>query len=75
VAVAETGEERTALVSTRGAGPLGCRFVEDASIHVFSFATSSSSRLASAEPLPGMPALLQNSTSSLLSIFKSFASA
>jgi hypothetical protein len=73
--VAETGEESTAFVSTSGAGPLGWRFVEDASIHVFSFDTSSSSRLASAEPLPGMPALLQNSTSSLLSIFKSFASA
>jgi hypothetical protein len=75
VAVAETGEDKTALVSTRGAGPLGCRFVDDASIHVFSLEISSSSKLASAEPLPGMPALLQNSTSSLLSIFKSFASA
>jgi hypothetical protein len=75
VAVAATGEESTVLVSTSGAGPLGLVFVADASIHVLSLAISSSSRLASAEPLPGMPALLQNSTSSLLSIFKSFASA
>jgi len=75
VAVAETGEDSTARVSTRGAGALGCRFVDEASIHVLSLATSSSSRLASADPLPGMPALVQNSTSSLLSIFKSFASA
>src|SRR5262245_36060025 len=75
VAVAATGEERTARVSTKGAGALGFCFVEDASIHALSLAISSSSKLASAEPLPGMPALLQNSTSSLLSIFKSFASA
>jgi len=75
VAVAETGDDRTAFVSTSGAGPLGCRLVDEASIQVLSLATSSSSKLASAEPLPGMPALLQNSTSSLLSIFKSFASA
>ena len=74
VAVA-TGEESTAFVSTSGAGPLGCRLTVEASIQVLSLAISSSSRLASAEPLPGMPALLQNSTSSLLSIFKSFASA
>jgi hypothetical protein len=72
---AETGEESTAFVSTSGAGPLDFCLVADASIHDFSLETSSSSRLASAEPLPGMPALLQNSTSSLLSIFKSFASA
>src|SRR5262245_20049566 len=75
VAVAETGDDRTARVSTSGAGPLGWRLVLDASIHALSLAISSSSKLASAEPLPGMPALLQNSTSSLLSIFKSFASA
>jgi hypothetical protein len=41
----------------------------------FSLTISSSSKLASAEPLPGMPAFVQISTSSLLSIFKSFASA
>jgi len=75
VAVAETGEERTVFVSTRGTGPLGRAFVAEASIQALSLAISSSSRLASAEPLPGMPALLQNSTSSLLSSFKSFASA
>jgi hypothetical protein len=75
VAVLDTGVERTAFVSTSGAGPLACRFVADDSIQAFSLTTSSSSRLASAEPLPGMPAFVQNSTSSLLSIFKSFASA
>src|SRR4051812_47915213 len=75
VAVAETGDESTARVSTSGAGALGFCFVEEASIHALSLPISSSSRLASAEPLPGMPALLQNSTSSLLSIFKFFASA
>src|SRR5262245_27168185 len=64
VAVAATGEESTARVSTSGAGALGFCFVEDASIHALSLPISSSSKLASAEPLPGMPALLQNSTSS-----------
>jgi hypothetical protein len=39
-----------------------------------SFATSSSVMLASAEPLSWMPARVQSSTSSLLSIFNSFAS-
>src|SRR5436305_574220 len=52
VAVAETGEESTAFVSTSGAGPLGRLLVDEASIQVFSLATSSSSKLASAEPLP-----------------------
>ena len=37
-------------------------------------ATSSSVRLASAEPLPVTPALVQTSTSSLLSMSSSFAS-
>jgi hypothetical protein len=74
-AVAATGDDRTALVSTNGAGPLGCRFVADASIQSFNLATSSSSRLASAEPFPVIPAFVQKSTSSLLSIFSSFASA
>src|SRR5262245_39926892 len=64
VAVAATGEERTARVSTRGAGALSFCFVDDVSIHALSLPISSSSKLASAEPLPGMPALLQNSTSS-----------
>jgi len=39
-----------------------------------SFATSSSVMLARAEPLSWMPARVQRSTSSLLSIFISFAS-
>jgi hypothetical protein len=38
------------------------------------FSTSSSVKLASADPLPGTPAFVQISTSSLLSNFSSFAS-
>ena len=41
----------------------------------FTFATSSSVRLASAEPLPVTPALLQTSTKSLLSMSSSLARA
>ena len=41
----------------------------------FTLTTSSSFRLASAEPLPGIPAFVQISTSSLLSIFSSLANA
>jgi len=72
----ETGDVSTALVSTK-AVPLGARLVAvpPASMKAFSLAISSSSKLASAEPLPGMPAFVQMSTSSLLSIFRSLASA
>jgi hypothetical protein len=49
----------------RGAGP---------AMKAFSFATSSSVKLANAEPLPGSPALVQISTKSLLSSLSSFAS-
>ena len=52
VAVPATGEERTAFVSTSGVGPLACRLALDASIQARSLTTSSSSRLASADPLP-----------------------
>ena len=45
-AVARPAKKEPSLVSTRGAGPLGLVFVADASIHVFSLAISSSSRLA-----------------------------
>ena len=43
--------------------------------YVFTLVTSSSVRLASAEPFPGIPAFVQISTSSLLSSFSSLASA
>jgi hypothetical protein len=39
----------------------------------FSRTTSSSAKLANAEPLPVMPAFAQRSTNSLLSYFSSFA--
>jgi hypothetical protein len=45
-----------------------------AAMNSLSFATSSSVMLASAEPLSWMPARVHSSTSSLLSIFSSFAS-
>jgi hypothetical protein len=43
--------------------------------NAFSLTTSSSSKLANADPLPGIPALTQRSANSLLSIFRSLASA
>jgi len=44
-------------------------------MNCLTFSASSSVRLASADPLPGKPAFVQMSTSSLLSSFSSFASA
>lgn len=63
------------LVSITGAAEAAGLRVAPPSRNAFSLLTSSSSKLASAEPLPVIPAFVQRSTSSLLSIFRSFANA
>jgi hypothetical protein len=64
-----TGDVTEGAATGRGAGR-----PEWPAMKAFSFATSSSVKLASAEPLPGSPALVQMSTKSLLSSLSSFAS-
>ena len=55
----------------RSASACRCRRLKNC----LTFSASSSVRLASADPLPGTPAFVQMSTSSLLSSFSSFANA
>jgi hypothetical protein len=58
-----------------GADLAGFALVPPPLMNCWTFSASSSVRLARADPLPWMPALVQRSTSSLLSSFSSFASA
>ena len=67
---------RSAAAALRGAAFAGFALAVPPPLrNCLTLSTSSSVRLASADPLPGTPAFVQMSTSSLLSSFSSFANA
>jgi hypothetical protein len=69
------GKADTSRIGAGGAGGADAAPLFGLEKYVLTDASSSSDKLANADPLPAMPSFLQASTSSLLSTFSSFASA